>query len=533
MAATTGEDALLAPSLDALDAELARRSLRRYVEMAWPLVEPGREFKANWHIDAICEHLEAVSHREIRNLIINIPPRGMKSLLTSVFWPTWTWLREPNSRWLFASYAERLAVRDARKSRAVLRSEGVLGADASKSVFERIGYQGVLRLLWGDDAWQFAGDQNVKSRYENNATGYRLSTSWHGSATGEGGDYRVVDDPHKPDEITSDVVRESDLDWYDQTWSSRGIDPATDVEVVIMQRLHEGDLTGHLLGHGDWEQICLPAEYEPSHPFVWPDDRRGEKGELLWPDRFPEEFLERQRTRLGSYGYSGQYQQRPSPEEGGILKRHWWRFYKPPAPPLSDPALKEIVQSWDCAFKDEEANDYVVGQLWLRDLADKYLLAMIAAKLDLPNTVRAVLALEAYARDLGYGPHRIFIEETANGPAVIQTLRKRIAGIVPVKVPDTAKVARVHAVAPQVEARNVILPEGIVPAPKAPTGENGKPLWVATRTDALVDECANFPNVVNDDMVDALAQALTQIDKRQGAGAIRTGGYRPGHLSDR
>lgn len=499
------------PTLADVQAERCRRSLGYFTRQAWRLVEPGSPFVPNWHIDAIAEHLEAVSRREIRRLIINIPPRHMKSLGTAVFWPAWEWLQRPETRFLFASYAASLSTRDSLKCRRLIQTEGAGQDDPDRTVVEKVGYQGLLRLLYGDEAWELTGDQNAKTRFENTRTGYRLATSVGGTATGEGGDVIVIDDPHKADEAESDVVREGVIEWHDGTMSTRLNDPKTGAEVLIMQRLHEADLTGHILaqddGHGQWTHLCLPAEYEPRHPFVWPDDPRTEPGELLWPDRVGPDELVALKRQMGSYKTAGQLQQRPAPEEGGILKRAWWRWYPPDAP---WPHFHEVVQSWDMAFKDTDGSDYVVGQVWGRFFADKYLLRQVRRRIEFTETVHAVRDLTGWVEQRlpAHRAHAKLVEDKANGPAVIATLRHEIAGLIAVD-PEGDKVARARAVAPDVEAGNVYLP-GFANGDGSDYDRTRTEGWVQQ----LVDECAAFPNAVNDDQVDALSQALRRLAGR-------------------
>jgi hypothetical protein len=282
-------------------------SLPAFVQAAWLVVEPATPFVPNWHINAICEHLEAASRGEIRRLVINIPPRHGKSLLVSVFWPAWWWTWQPQIRFLTASYGASLAERDAIKTRDLLRSP------------------------WYQTYWplELKADLNRANRYENTAGGSRIATSVGGEATGEGGDVIIIDDPHKVEEALSQTARARVSDWHDGTLGFRLNDPKTGIEVVIMQRLHERDLTGHLLERDGWTHLCLPARYDPNHPFRWPDDPRQTDGELLWPAHIPEQELARIEETMGSYRAAGQLQQRPAALEGELLKRAWWRFYDP------------------------------------------------------------------------------------------------------------------------------------------------------------------------------------------------------------
>ncbi|MGA3028036.1 MAG: phage terminase large subunit [Bryobacteraceae bacterium] len=480
---------------DEIDRELASRRLRDFVLQAWAVVEPSTPFVPGWHIDAIIEHLEAVTLGQIRNLLINVPPRHMKSLLVSVLWPAWEWIRCPSRRWLYSSYGAQLSIRDSIRCRRLIESPW---------------YQ----TRW-KDRFALTSDQNTKGRFDNNRSGYRLATSVGGAATGEGGDRIVCDDPHNVQEAESDSVRKGTLDWFDVVMSTRVNDPKTAARVVVMQRCHQRDLSGHLLEQGGWEHLCLPAEYEnprraTSIGFV---DPRQEHGELLWPERFGTAEIESLKRSLGSYATAGQLQQRPAPAEGGLLKRHWWRYWQPRGaslPPvvvrLADgtqvsiapvdvpPRVDEQIQSWDCAFKDLETSDYVVGQLWGR-VGSAYLLGdQIRARMDCPTTVKAVRELSQRHP----GSLAKLIEDKANGSAVIQMLQHELPGLLPV-TPQGGKVARAAAVSPLIEAGNVYLPH----PQHAP--------WV----DDFIEECAAFPNGAHDDQVDAMTQALIRWNMPQ------------------
>jgi predicted phage terminase large subunit-like protein len=448
--------------LDAdIEAERLRRSLSRFIEAAWPLVEPGTRYVSSWHIEAIAEHLEAVSRGEIQRLVINVPPRHMKSL----------------------------------------------------AVLEALGYEGLLELLHGPFAWRLTTDQNTKKRFENSRAGYRLATSVGGAATGEGGDVIVIDDPHKADEVESDVVRQGVLDWWDATMSTRLNDPKRGAVVVIMQRLHERDLAGHLLERGGFEHLCLPARYEPRHPFVSAADPRKEPGELIWPNHIGDRELGELERSLGSYRAAGQLQQRPAPAEGGILKRAWWRYYDPAGGTL--PHFDEYLQSWDMAYVGSDGSDFVVGQLWGRFGADKYLLWQIRRRMGFTDTIEAVRELTRIAmeRFRAPGSHSVLVENRANGPAVISALHNELAGIIAID-PRGDKVARAHAITAQLEAGNVYLPG-------AGNRERSDcdPALTAQWVQELIGECASFPNAAYDDQVDALSQAL---DRLRGSGSSWT-----------
>ena len=459
-----------------------------FVRQAWTVVEPSTPFVPGFHIDAIIEHLEAVTRGEIRNLLINVPPRHMKSLLVSVFWPAWEWIAHPERRWLYSSYAASLSIRDSVKFRRLIESPW---------------YQS----RWGD-RFSLTSDQNTKVRVDNSRSGYRIATSVGGSATGEGGDRIICDDPHNVQEVESDSVRKGTLDWWDVVMSTRVNDPKTSAMVVVMQRCHQQDLSGHLLEQGGFEHLCLPTEYEGAtrKTSIGFCDPRKDIGELLWKVRYGTQEIEVLKRRLGSYAAAGQLQQRPSPLGGGILKRHWWRYFQPQGinlPPvvvslldgtlMSIPAINapsyvdEQIQSWDCSFKNLETSDYVVGQAWARSGSIYLLGDQIRARMDCPATIKAIRELS----QKWPGTLAKLIEDKANGSAVIQMLQHEIPGILPVN-PEGGKVARAMAVSPLIEAGNVYLPH---------------PLYAPWVND-FIEECAAFPNGAHDDQVDAMTQAL-------------------------
>jgi predicted phage terminase large subunit-like protein len=483
-------------------AEQCRRRLPVFVREAWPLVEP-RPFVDGWHIGAICEHLEAVSAGEIRRLIINVPPRSTKSLTVAVFWPAWEWLSSGEARWLFASYSDRLATKHSVQCRRLVQTRGLRTAGADVPWIRRVGYRGLLELL-GED-WELTGDQNLKTVFENTAAGYRIATSVGGTATGDGGDRLVIDDPLKAEDARSALVREGANDWFDETWSTRLNDPVRSAHVLIMQRLHERDLTGHLLEKGGFEHLCLPAEFEPSHPFVWPDDPRVEEGALLDPVRLPATRLAELKRDLGSYGYAGQMQQRPAPADGGTFKRHWWRRWTVAALP---PVWERVIASWDMRFSDSQAasTSYVVGQVWGCWAADRYLLGQIRDRLSFTETLRAVQALAAWRPDADAK----LVERKANGAAVIDTLRSKVGGLIPIE-PEGGKDVRAAAVEPYVEAGNVYLPDSeFIPCP---------PDYAPTSVQDFIEEHAAFPNGSHDDQVDATSQAINWL-RHSGSGGM-------------
>ena len=298
------EGVLSGLSLSPIHQVMAERSLREYIELAWPILEPKNKFIPGWHIDAIAEHLEAISKGQIRNLIINMPPRCMKSLGVCAFWPSWDWgpHNRPETRFLFSSYADSLAIRDSRKTRNLIQSKW---------------YQ----EKWGDK-FKLTGDQNAKQRFENNKQGYRIATTVDGTGTGEGGDVICVDDPHNVRKVESVTKRISTLLWWDESMSTRGDNPETVAFLIIMQRSHPSDLAGHELAkETGYEHLCMPMEYEGENKIftsLGKPDPRQEEGELLWPERYNAAAVDVLKKKMNSrYAVAGQLQQRPVPREGG------------------------------------------------------------------------------------------------------------------------------------------------------------------------------------------------------------------------
>ncbi len=455
-----------------VDLRACELSLRYYVEMAWRTVEP-RKFVGNWHIDAICEHLEAISKGQLQNLIINIPPRHSKSLLVSVFWPSWEWgpNNHPDLRWMCASYASPLSIRDSVRCRRVIQSSW---------------YQS----LWGD-RFQLMGDQNAKMRYDTDRGGFRLATSVDGLATGEGGDRRVIDDPNNIRDVESETKREVTNTWWDHSMATREDDMQTAATVIIQQRAHQDDLTGHILEVTPDEYKCLilPAEYEKGDRrtttgFV---DPRKEEGELLNPERFPRKAVDTLKKRLGPYAAAGQLQQRPAPKGGGVLESAWWKYYTE-APKDFD----FVLQTWDMAFKGKITSAYVCGQVIGAKGSQRWLLDQRRDKLSFVQTIDAVVSLSERWPEATY----VFVEDAANGPAVMDSLREKIGGLIPIS-PEGSKESRASAISPWVRAGDVFLPlESLCP-------------WVKE----FVAEWAFFPAGRYKDQVDAFAQGLIQARK--------------------
>ncbi len=447
-----------------------------FVQEAWSTVVPGEPLQDNWHVGAICDHLQALYAREFEGLLINCPPRHGKSNLCCVMLPAWLWIKDPAFRMIYASYSQTFAMRDSRETHRLISSPW---------------YQ----ERWGG-RYRLADDADAQVRFETDKKGFRIATSPGGLGTGEGGDLIGVDDPHKADEVASDVTRQAVLDWWNVTMQSRTGRLGRTLRLVVMQRLHEMDLSGDIIERGGYIHLVLPQEYEPVRTKLptrvgWRDPRM-EDGALLWPERWSAEKIraEQKPPRLSTVVYAGQYQQRPAPAEGGMFLRKWWRFYKV-APETLLARAEDKCWSWDMAFKDLKSSDYVAGTAWARIGADIYLLPhTVHDKLAFSASKAAVKSCAALWPEI----HAKLVEDKANGTAVIEDLQHTVPGLIAVE-PRGGKESRASAMQPYCEAGNIWLPDPSVAG------------WV----EQYIEEFRVFPNGRNDDWVDSSSQAVTWL----------------------
>lgn len=327
-------------------AERAEESLVEFARQAWPIIEPKSPFEQTWHIDAIAEHLQAVSIGELHRLLINVPYGTGKSLFVSVCWPVWDWIDNAARRFLTVSHREPLALRDALKSRRIMRSPW-------------------FRRNWGN-RFHMRPDQDTKHRYENSQTGARVSSGLtRGGAMGERADIIICDDPHNIKQAAFSATQRLDtLETWDLEVETRLNRDDSGGIVIVMQRLHQNDLSGHVLdGEADWEHLMIPMEFEPERKCFtrigW-EDPRTHAGELMWPSRKSAQWVADERARLGGFGASGQLQQTPIPREGGIFQRSWFDIVK------QAPVKAARCRFWDLASTKEAKGidpDWTVGAL--------------------------------------------------------------------------------------------------------------------------------------------------------------------------
>lgn len=387
----------------------------------------------------------------------------LKSTIISQAFPAWEWLRHPHLQYLTASYAKDVATRDAVDSRRIIESSA-------------------YRAAWGS-RFRMTTDQNVKTRYENDHKGSRVVTATDAAGTGFGGNRIIVDDPVSALEADSPNARAQSIEWWKGTASTRLNNPKEDAIIVVHQRLNNEDLTGYILAEeAGWEHLVLPMRYDSrlskttSLGFV---DPRKIDGELMSPSRLDEDTVTEMESRLGVYHTAAQLQQNPSSRGGNIFERGAWKFYK------VLPEITQYVISADCAFKDTKNSDYVAIQTWGIAGANKYLIRRVRARMGFAATLLAIRAAKAACPKA----MAVLIEDKANGPAIIETLKSEISGVVPID-PDGGKASRAYAIQPEQQAGNLWLPD--------PSFDPNIEEYIA--------ELSSFPNAKHDDEVDATTQ---------------------------
>lgn len=353
------ENHLLAEYREAqrLEYFAAANDLGLFAQAAWDVLEPETELKWNWHHDYICEHLQAAQLGQIRRLIINIAPRSTKSLLASVCFPDWIWCKEPATRFLFGSHADTLATK-----------HSVLRRNLVESAWYQRGF---------GDRFRLASDVNTKSQFANNKTGKMVATGILGSVHGDGGDYIIIDDPHDPKKAASEPERESAIENFDLSWSSRLNDKKTGRIIIIMQRLHELDLTGHVLAKNlGYVHLKIPSIAEERQTLFFPLSGRKvhrEAGDLMHPARDGQKELDQAKLDMGPYGFSGQHQQSPTPASGGIFTTDMFDFVELPE------KFDYKFMMADTAYNEKKENDFTVftafgvvkGELYILDVYRK------------------------------------------------------------------------------------------------------------------------------------------------------------------
>ncbi|MDZ7905214.1 MAG: phage terminase large subunit [Cypionkella sp.] len=454
-------------TIDAVERELCKRSFAAFAKRAWAVLEPATPLQWGWALDAICQHLEAVTAGDIRRLLMNVPPGSMKSLLTGVLWPAWEWGPRgmPAKRFIGTAHKQDLAVRDSMKCRRLIQSE------------------------WYQSRWPIVltGDQNAKTKFENSATGFREAMAFT-SMTGARGDRVILDDPHSVDDANSKAMLDAGVKTFREALPSR-VNNEQSAIVIIMQRLHEKDVSAEAIALG-YDHLCIPMRFEaPRNPTLigWVDPRK-DAGELMFPDRFPESQVRELEVSLGSYATAGQLQQRPAPVGGGIFRDDWWQYAVMP------PRCEWRAIYADTAQKTGQQNDYSVLQCWGRTVTGQAVkLDQIRGKWEAPELLVQARAFWAKHNAIDNGHLRSMkIEDKVSGTGLIQTLKREGVPVLPIQR-DRDKITRAYDAAPLIESGNVIL------------------LQNDPSLSDFLAEASAFPNGAHDDQIDPMMDAVTDI----------------------
>jgi predicted phage terminase large subunit-like protein len=450
-------------------AALLRQDLSSFICRAFQELSPQTEYLHNWHIDLIASKLKDVADGKITRLIINIPPRNLKSICASVAFPAWLLGHYPHHKIICASYASDLAIKLATDCRQVMQAPW---------------YQEVFPNT------KLAASRVSASDFNTTKNGGRMAVSTGGGITGRGADILIIDDPLKPDDAPSDVIRNNVNTWFDGTAYTRLNSKKDGAIIIIMQRLHLDDLVGYAIEKGGWEVINLPAiaEEYTEHTYETIYGTRTvirHPGSPLHGARESLETLAMIKANMSEYQFYSQYQQSPVPMGGGMIKNEWLQRYESHELPES---FEMIVQSWDTASKVNNFSDFSVGITLGIKNKKIYVIDIKRARMDFPTLRRAALA--AYHQ---YKPNTILIEDASSGTQLVQDLKEQdIYCVKPVR-PEGDKKSRLFAQASIFDSGKVYLPTDAH--------------WV----DDFIHELTAFPSAKFDDQVDAMSQALTYI----------------------
>jgi predicted phage terminase large subunit-like protein len=447
---------------------LLRNDFYAFIERSFYELNAGAKFLHNWHIELIASELEACLRGETKRLVINVPPRSLKSHCASVALPAYILGHNPAAQIICASYGQDLS------NKLAMDCRSLLNAGCYQSIFPT----------------RLSNHRQAVTEFMTRENGFRLATSVGGALTGRGGDFIIIDDPCKPEEALSETQRNTVNDWFDHTLFSRLNNKDTGCIIIIMQRLHEDDLVGHVLQQGGWKVLRLPAIAieDETHVIKTPYNTRTIRrrlGEALHPERESLETLQIIRNTQGEYNFAGQYQQEPAPLGGGMVKLDWFKTYKEG----EQPAKFELVfQSWDTAVKANELSDYSVCTTWGMKESHLFLLHVMRRRMEYPELKRAV---RDCAKD--FNAKTVLIEDKSSGAQLIQELLREGLHCVTPYEPKMDKVMRLHSVTNTIENGFVHLPE--------------KAAWLGE----YLHEMTSFPKGKFDDQCDSTSQALDWI----------------------
>lgn len=476
-------------TLDRLfDAQHLRNRMSNYMRWAWP-IDPAHSKPLDWnfHLDAKCEFLTACRAGEIKRLIINEPPRCLKSWTVSVAFPSHWWASDPSVQFLVTSADKDVVHRD---------------ADALRDLCASPEYQKMFRPTWDFRGGITSKQQDAKGYYRNSAGGHRISKPMGAKSQGANADVLIFDDPLDAADAYSDkAALAAHVVHAKQKFMTRLNDIETGIIILIMQRLHELDLSGVFLADGGWEHLYLPAEFDGRRIWNGIDwkDPRTEIGELLFSKRLPKEFLDQKKIDLGARGYAGQYQQMPAPATGAMVLKKWIRYWTP----ADLPEMDYWISSWDCSFGSKTYDaDYVVGQVWGVAGSCAYLLDQVRRKMNVPEMIEAMRVMNQLYPNM----RAIVVEERAAGKHVMRTLATEIYGIEGFNPEGQSKEERLGSTLPRWEkGKSAATAQIFLPHPQLATTLGRDYSWVSTEYEP---ELLVFNNGRHDDQVDATSQAL-------------------------
>lgn len=464
--------------INQVNAELCRRSFYFFVQEFWDTIIHEKPIW-NWHIEYICNELQTIAERvknrqptEYQYYLINVPPGSSKSTIVSQMYIAWTWTIDPTQRFICGSYSQTISRKDA------AFTQNILNSDKYRAYFPE------LKL-----------EKDAVDLVKNNKGGERFATSVGGSVTGQHGHQLILDDPLNPQQSSSEAERRTANDWVSSTLPTRKVNKEIVPTIIVMQRLHENDTCGYLMEKGvNYKHICLPAELDST---VRPLSVVSKyKDGLLDPIRLSIKILEESKKNLGSYAYAGQFGQRPSPAEGGLIKKNWFTICEPTSVPNVPTSFVA-----DTAYTDDEKNDPTGMLAYKVSGNDLYITMFKKGHWEFLDQCKNIIE---FAKDNGYSVRSLFeVEPKSSGKDVVSTLKKQTSlNIKEAKNPTKDKTARVNDIVSFIEAGRVYLVRG---------GWN----------DDFIEQCAMFPNAKHDEEVDCLVMACNRAFKKKGV--IRVG----------
>lgn len=455
---------MLKAKLSKLEKEIYNSDLHYFIKRCFNIINPNTKYVDNWHIEAISRVLEKVEDGTIKRLIINMPPRYLKSICASVVFPAWIMGKFPNKRIIVASYSEKLSLKHSTDCRFIMESD----------FFKRIFSDCVL-----------SNTQNQKYKFATTQNGYRFATSVNGTLTGEGGDILIIDDPHNPNDIFNSNLREKTINWYSNVFSSRLNDKKNGAIIIVMQRLHPNDLSGYLLEKNKdlWYHLNLQAISDIDYKINIGNFKKiFKKGEILFPAREGKNELEKIKNDMGTYTFNTQYQQKPLIQESSMIKKSWLKEYNDKI------GFENIFLSFDTAIKAGVNNDPTVCTVWGEYKNNYYLFDVVREWLEYPELKK--ISIDLIKK---YNPVAVLIEDKASGQSLIQDLKNELRqNIIPIKITKD-KITRFASVTPFFESGRIFILENTE--------------WIVDYKNELL----SFPNSLHDDQVDSTSQFLNWI----------------------